>query len=252
MKACLITLCAFASYALAVPAPPATAPERTAKPKPAAEKPAPAAPAAPVCELRIRDNVYRNWSVLKVEPDGLKIEHTAGISKVMAEDLPPEIAKNYDFSKVPAHRKAAADASRVARETEAAAQKMAAEIAAAEEASKPVWTTVGPLRMRVAGMRPGIVKRRDRTDGGTHIIVEVENKSGAPIKGSGIIALSTKGLSEDTSEYEINLTDGGTARWRYETAFVIYKGSSMAVSLSIGGKEFPGLLEVRGSTATFE
>lgn len=42
---------------------------------------------------------FKNPLVLKVEPDGLRIEHSAGVCKVKFEDLPEELQKQFAFDR---------------------------------------------------------------------------------------------------------------------------------------------------------
>jgi hypothetical protein len=83
-------------------------------------------------DLTIGDATYKKWSVLKVEPDGLKIEHSDGITKIPMEKLPPDLAAKYQFD--PAKAKAF-------REKKAADAKAAD--AKAAEAMKPVEKPAG-------------------------------------------------------------------------------------------------------------
>ena len=91
--------------------------------------------AVPVCfalDITTRKGVtYRQATVTKVEPDGVRISHADGAAKILFEDLPDALQRqyNYDPAKVAAYRKQLADAQ------EAAADKAAEEQRQRQEAS---------------------------------------------------------------------------------------------------------------------
>lgn len=41
--------------------------------------------------------VYKDFQVMKVEPDGLRIMHSSGMAKILHEELPKEIKEKYSF-----------------------------------------------------------------------------------------------------------------------------------------------------------
>lgn len=51
-------------------------------------------------DLKLEDGTtLKNAVVLKVEPDGLRLEHSAGVSKVKFEDLPAAVQKQFTFDR---------------------------------------------------------------------------------------------------------------------------------------------------------
>lgn len=97
--------------------------------------------ALPVClyaeDLVIGSTTYKNYEVVKVEPDGLRILHSAGAAKIPYEQLPATLLKQYSFdpAKAKEFRERKAGDQKAAEEKRAADEKAAADKTAAEKAA---------------------------------------------------------------------------------------------------------------------
>ena len=97
--------------------------------------------AASVCfalDITTRKGVtYKQCAVTKVDPDGIRITHTDGAAKIVFEDLPDALQRqyNYDPAKVAEYRKRAAEAQAAAAKQAAdeLAQRQAAEFRAQQQ-----------------------------------------------------------------------------------------------------------------------
>jgi hypothetical protein len=81
-------------------------------------------------DITLKDGrTLRKVSLLRAEPDALRLEHATGVSRIPFEDLPESIRQQFAFdpAKAAAHRKAAADsaAARAAQETQQLAEQTA-------------------------------------------------------------------------------------------------------------------------------
>jgi len=97
--------------------------------------------AASVCfalDITTRKGVtYKQCAVTKVDPDGIRIIHTDGATKIAFEDLPDTLQRqyNYDPAKAAESRKRAAEAQAAAakRAADELAQRQAAELRAQQQ-----------------------------------------------------------------------------------------------------------------------
>ena len=73
----------------------------------------------PAKDLRTADGtIYRNYTVTKVEPDGLSIRHESGTTKIDFERLPPEIQKRHGYDPFLAYDHDKKEAKRMQQENE--------------------------------------------------------------------------------------------------------------------------------------
>lgn len=188
-------------------------------------------------DLTVGSTVYKKWSVLKVEPDGLKIEHADGITKIPMEQLPPELAAKYKFdpAAAKAHRekksagaKAVDDAAAAAAAKDAAAAKpampaekpAAAAPANAKEPDPQGWEEVEPdPAMAVKGKTYGIadVQASMHQLNGKIIRVEVIVNSASQIESidAGSCRMFAGTIFKDNSNYEfIGFPSAGEAKMR--------------------------------------
>jgi hypothetical protein len=53
--------------------------------------------------VKLRDGrQFEDVKVMKVEPDGLRVEHRSGLGKLKVEDLPPELAHRFSLDEATA------------------------------------------------------------------------------------------------------------------------------------------------------
>lgn len=95
-------------------------------------------------DLKIGDTTYKNYSVIKQEPDGLKIEHSDGITKIHMEKLPADLAAKYKFDTAKA---------KAFREQKSAVEKKVAE-SQAEAEKKP--TAKAAEKLTEKEMKPAV------------------------------------------------------------------------------------------------
>lgn len=77
-----------------------------------------------LADLTLEDGtVLKDTMVLKVEPDGLRLEHHDGVSKVKFENLPQEVQKRFTFDRDQAEK--FREEKEIARATKAAAERKA-------------------------------------------------------------------------------------------------------------------------------
>jgi hypothetical protein len=90
-------------------------------------------------DITLRDGrVFKNATVTNVTPAYVTVTHSAGVARVMLQDLPPELQTRYDYDKEKAAKFAAADAAaqrQIAQQQLAEQQQAAAEEAARQQAS---------------------------------------------------------------------------------------------------------------------
>ena len=95
----------------------------------------PAADPESLGDLTLKDGrTLRKASVLRAEPDALRLEHATGVSRIPFEDLPDSIQRKFGFdpAKAAAHRKAAADSAAALAATQN--EKLAEQTARTEKA----------------------------------------------------------------------------------------------------------------------
>ncbi len=184
-------------------------------------------------DLKLPDGtVFKNYSVLKQEVDGLKIEHADGVAKVKRHMLPAELAAKYKWDeKKIEEAKAAAEAAKAANAADAVADAKAAEATKKEEEESAALVKklmeerrataqqVGPCKVWLAFILPGSVDTAAGKRAGHLYYLTMENNSGKAIKGivRGTVYLKTFGDTPDETTFSIQ--PGGTFEVSFGSLF---------------------------------
>lgn len=117
-------------------------------------------------DLKIGETTYKDYSVLKVEPDGIKISHKDGVAKIRLEQLPPDLVKKYnlDPAKAAAFREKKEGEQKKADDAKAAEGKEMAEKTAAKAAEKAADQAAPPAPDKAAPAAGAAKKEKKEAD----------------------------------------------------------------------------------------
>ena len=218
--------------------------------------------AGTVCadDLKLKDGtVLKNYSVISQTVDGLKIEHSDGVGKVAAGNLPDEVRAKYkwDDKKIEAARAAAAaerqkNAAAVkAKEADDGAKAAEEEKAGAAfkehvAAMRKRGVDLGPFRVWLNYVTPSIITQADVKTSGFSYIVFVENTSTKTVKATfrGSVYLNGK-VGDTPCEFTVTIEPGKQKRCWVDSIFSPNVKNSIAVEVeSVDGTLMTEILDV--------